>query len=151
MLLKYSVFVVIFCITLISGDVSHLQGHSSVDHHTIEILKQNISNYLQHLGNDGSPQMQLKEIYGASKQVVTGTVYTVHAKLETTEGVKDCEIRVLEQPLFDFCTVRVSCENGGQYEVTLNPYNNAPANTHGDYYNNQAGKLKTFFVCCKLI
>lgn len=118
------VFVVILCvITLIRCDVSHvvLGGESPVDAGTIEILKQNISNYLTELEHGGNPQMQLKQIYSASKQIVTGTLYTVHALLETPQGAKNCEIRVLEKPWLDFCHVRVNCEHGGQYEVTLNP------------------------------
>lgn len=130
MLIRYSVFVVLFYITLIQCDVSHIAHnthHSSVDQGTIEVLRKNISDYLVHLGNEGSPQMQLKHIFGATKQAVTGTVYTVQALLETAEGAKQCEIRVLEQPWFDFCQVRVSCENGGQYEVSFNPHTNFDA------------------------
>lgn len=125
---KFSVFaVVILCISTISADVSHVVGHggagTAVNQHTIDILKQNISNYLVHLEGDGSSQpMQLKHIYGATKQSVTSTIYTVQALLETSEGSKRCEIRVLEQPLFDFCQMRVTCENGGTYEVTMNQH-----------------------------
>lgn len=131
MLIKCSVFVVIFCITTIGADVSHIVNRngagggvgSAVDQNTIDILRQNISNYLVHLEGDANSQpMQLKHIYGATKQTVTSTIYTVQALLETSEGSKRCEIRVLEQPLFDFCQLRVTCENGGQYEVTLNQH-----------------------------
>lgn len=125
MLIKSLVFVVIFCITTICADVSHVvaRGGTAVDPRTIDILRQNISNYLVQLESDGHSQpMQLKQIYSATKQSVTSTIYTVQALLETPEGSKRCEIRVLEQPLFDFCQLRITCENGGMFEVTLNQH-----------------------------
>lgn len=124
MLAKFSVIVVAFCIATIRADVSHIVGRgAAVDQHTIDILRQNISNYLVHLESDGNSQpMQLKHIYGATKQSVTSTIYTVQALLETAQGSQRCEIRVLEQPLFDFCQIRVKCENGGTYEVSLNQH-----------------------------
>lgn len=127
MFIKFAVvFVATFCINTICADVSHVvaRGGAAVDQHTIGILKQNISNYLLHLDSDGSSQsMQLKHIYGATKQTVTSTVYTVQALLEASDGEKKrCEIRVLEQPLFEFCQMKISCENGGSYEVTMNQH-----------------------------
>lgn len=125
MLIKSSVFVVIFCITTICADVSHVvaRGGSAVDQRTIDILHQNISNYLVQLESDGHSQpMQLKHIYSATKQSVTSTIYTVQALLETAQGSKRCEIRVLEQPLLDFCQLRITCEDGGMYEVTSNQH-----------------------------
>lgn len=125
---KFSlVFVAIFCITKICADVSHVvaaHGGAAVDPNTINILKRNISNYLVHLDSDGGPQqMQLKHIYGATKTTVQSTIYTVQALLETSSGEKKrCEIRVLEEPLFDFCQMRITCENGGTYEVSMNQH-----------------------------
>jgi len=118
-----SVFLVILCITSTQCDVSHvvLGGESPVDTGTIEVLRKNIKDYLLELEHGGSPQMQLKQIYSASKQIVTGTLYTVQALLETPDGAKKCQIRVLEKPWIDFCQVRVTCEKGGYYEVTFNP------------------------------
>lgn len=117
-----SVFLVILCITSTARcDVSHvLGGESSVDTRTIEILRRNISDYLVELEHGGSPQMQLKQIYSASQQIVTGNLYTVQALLETPDGAKKCQIRILEKPWIDFCKVSVSCEQGGVYEVTFN-------------------------------
>lgn len=128
MLSKFSlVFVAIFCITTICADVSHVvaaRGGAAVDPNTINILKRNISNYLVHLDSDGGSQpMKLSHIYGATKQSVKSTIYTVQALLETSSGEKKrCEIRVLEEPLFDFCQMRITCENGGTYEVTMNQH-----------------------------
>lgn len=117
-----SVFLVLLCITSTARcDVSHvLGGESSVDTRTIEILRRNISDYLVELEHGGSPQMQLKQIYSASQQIVTGNLYTVQALLETPDGAKKCQIRILEKPWIDFCKVSVSCEQGGVYEVTFN-------------------------------
>lgn len=117
------IFLVILCISKTRCDISHalLGGESPVDTGTIEVLRKNISDYLVELEHGGSPQMKLKNIYSASKQIVTGTLYTVQALLETPDGAKNCQIRVLEKPWVDFCKVSVSCENGGHYEVTFNP------------------------------
>lgn len=118
-----SVFLVILCITLTQCDVSYvvLGGESSVDTGTIELLRKNISDYLVELEHGGSPQMHLKQIYSASMQIVTGTLYTVEALLDTPGGAKKCQIRILSKPWEDFCHVRVQCKNGGHYEVTYNP------------------------------
>lgn len=143
---------VIVCITTICADVSHvLARQTAVDQKTIDVLRKNISNHLVHLESDGNSQpMKLKHIYSATKQSVTSTVYTVQALLETSEGSQRCEIRVLEQPLFDFCQIRVKCENGGTYEVSLNQHG-----THShpfglpDYVAPKNGKLlaKCSFSC----
>lgn len=76
-----SLFIVVIGITSIKCDVSHiaLGAESSVDTETMAVLKRNISDYLVELEHSGSPQMQLKQIFSATKQIVTGTVYTVHA------------------------------------------------------------------------
>lgn len=119
-----AVFLVILCTVSIQCDVSHvvLGGESPIlDSGTIEVLHRNITDYLIELAHGGSPQMQLKQIYSASKQIVTGTLYTVDALLQTPDGAKKCQIRVLEKPWLDFCKVSVTCENGGVYEVTFNP------------------------------
>lgn len=118
-----SVFLVILCTASIHCDVSHVLGAASpvLDSGTLEVLRRNISDYLVELQNGGSPQMQLKQIYSASKQAVTGTLYTVEALLQTPDGARKCQVRVLEKPWLDFCKVSVSCENGGFYEVTFNP------------------------------
>lgn len=151
------VFVAIFCITSIRADVSHVvaaRGGIAVDPNTINILKQNISNYLVNLDSEGgSPLMQLKHVYSATKQSVTSTIYTVQALLETASGEKKrCEIRVLEQPLFDFCQMRVTCENGGTYEVTMNQHGThshpfglpdyvAPQTPYQPHAHKQQGKI----------
>lgn len=117
-------FAVILCITLIRCDVSHIVhgSQSPVDAGTMETLKRDINEYLVHLEHGGSPQMHLQQILSASKEIVTGTLYTVQAVLTTPEGPKNCEIRVLEKAWIDFCKVSVSCEHGGHYEVTLNSH-----------------------------
>lgn len=133
MLAKYfncvlSVFVVTLCVASIRCDVSHvvLGAESPVnDAATMELLKKNIGEYLVELAYGGSPQMQLQQIQSATKQTVTGTLYTVQAILATPDGSKNCQIRVLEKPWIDFCQVRVTCENGGHYEVTINPHQNS--------------------------
>lgn len=119
-----SVFVVILCISSTQCDVSHIIGAPSpvVDPNTLDLLTRNISEYLVELGHGGSPQMQLQQIYSASKQTVTGTLYTVDALLSTPNGPQNCKIRVLEKPWLDFCKVSVTCENGGRYEVILNQH-----------------------------
>lgn len=119
-----SVFVVILCISSTRSDVSHIIGAPSpvVDPNTLDLLTRNISEYLVELRHGGSPQMQLQQIYSASKQTVTGTLYTVDALLSTPSGAQNCKIRVLEKPWIDFCKVSVTCENGGQYEVQLNTH-----------------------------
>lgn len=118
--------VLILCTASVQCDVSHILGGSgdSVDDGTIEILRKNISNYLIELEHGGNPQMQLKKIYGASKQAVAGTLYTVQTLLSTPDGTKKCIVKVLEKPWIDFCKVSVTCENGGHYEVRFNPNEN---------------------------
>lgn len=135
MLIKLLIFVVLSSITMVHCDVSHLaHGTSnSVDESTIEVLRKNITSYLEHVGNVGSPQMQLMKIYGATKQIVSGTLYTVQTLLETPEGAKKCEIRVLEKPWLDFCQVHISCENAGEYEYTFNP--SQQVSNSNEYHN----------------
>lgn len=122
MIFQRSLIAAVFCIAAVQCDVSHLLGAPSpVDSGTIEVLRRNISDYLVELEHGGSPQMLLKQIFQATKQTVAGTLYTVQALLDTPDGPKKCEVRVLEKPWLDFCQVRVTCENGGHYEVTINP------------------------------
>lgn len=115
-----SVFVLLYA-TAICAIPSLGSESPVVDQGTIDNLKKNISDYLVELENGGSPQMHLKQIYSASKQIVTGTLYTVEALIATPDGEKKCQIRVLEKPWVDFCKVSLTCENGGYYEVTFNP------------------------------
>lgn len=122
-----SVFLAILCTSSIHCDVSHIVHGSEtpvVDTGAIEVLSKNISDYLVEIQHDGGPQMRLRQIYSASKQIVTGTLYTVQALLDTPDGPQTCQIYVLEKLWIDFCQVRVNCANGGHYEVKFNPSKN---------------------------
>lgn len=97
---------------------SAIGGPVDVEPDTLDELSKNITDSFGQLGaSDASKQLKLKEVYGAQRKVVAGILYTVRAKVETNEGVKNCSIEVWEKPWIHFRRVTVNCGNGQKFEV----------------------------------
>lgn len=91
-------------------------GPSDVDPETIEQLRQNISESFVQLQSEGKKPLQLKEVLGAQKQIVAGTLYTLHTIVESGDGTQKCDIEVWLKPWIDFRQVTVKCENGEKFQ-----------------------------------
>lgn len=97
---------------------SAIGGPVDVEPDTLNELSKNITDSFGQLGaSDASKQLKLKEVYGAQRKIVAGILYTVRAKVETNEGVKNCSIEVWEKPWIHFRRVTVNCGNGQKFEV----------------------------------
>lgn len=97
---------------------SVIGGPVDVEPDTLQELSKNITDSFGQLGaSDASKQLTLKEVYGAQRKIVAGILYTVWAKVETNEGVKNCSIEVWEKPWIHFRRVTVNCGHGQQFEV----------------------------------
>lgn len=74
-----------------------LEGQTIVPDPTIEVLNRNISEFLDLIANIGVVTMKLQNIYSASMDAATGTIYNLQAQLATPDGPKNCQITVNEQ------------------------------------------------------
>lgn len=92
-------------------------GPTDVDADTLEELRINITESFVQLQSEGSKPLQLKEVLGAKKKVVSGILYTVSTVVQSADGSKNCDIEVWQKPWIEFQQVSVKCEGGERYQV----------------------------------
>lgn len=91
---------------------------SEVDADTLEELRRNITESFVQLQSEGNNSLELKEVFGAKRKIVSGILYTVSTKVNTGDGEKNCDIDVWLKPWVNFREVSVKCEDGAKFKVT---------------------------------
>lgn len=94
-------------------------GPIDVDAETIEELRKNISDGFTQLESRNAKPLQLNEILGARKQVVSGILYTMDTLIDlgSDNGTENCEIKVWIKPWIDFHQISIKCKNGEEYQI----------------------------------
>lgn len=83
-----------------------------------EELRKNVTDAFVQLAAEGTHQLELKDMHGATRQVVAGTLYKFNAKIGKNGDEKTCQIEVWDKPWLDFYQVTIDC--GSDKKIVFN-------------------------------
>lgn len=74
-----------------------------------QVLRKNVTDAFVQLAAEGTHQLELKDMHGATKQVVAGTLYKFNANIGKNGDEKACEIEAWDKPWLDFFQITIDC------------------------------------------
>lgn len=91
-------------------------GPNDVPPETLNELNTKLAESFVQLGETNGTSLGVNRVFGASQQVVAGTLYKIRCEIQTEDGPKNCTVRMWEKPWIHFRQVDVDCGEK-QYQV----------------------------------